>query len=138
MTSGRGNQESPADLERAGRRWRPLIPLVTISNSLALLFAVGSASCFSLELGNKQKDRALQIYGNGLTFLLICGKDYYPYLTEHIALEVLDEIAVVLSGGDHLCGSYKQRKRERGGERHLQQYSPGCKKSCGNFENFYR
>lgn len=47
-------------------------PLVTISNSLALLFAVGSASCFSLELGNKQKDKALQIYGNGLTFLLIC------------------------------------------------------------------
>lgn len=48
-------------------------PIVTISNSLALLFAVGSASCFSLELGKNQKDRAMQIYGNGLSFLLICG-----------------------------------------------------------------
>ncbi len=48
-------------------------PLVTISNSLALLFGVGSASCFSLELGNDQKDKATQVYGNGLTFLLICG-----------------------------------------------------------------
>lgn len=48
-------------------------PIVTTSNSLALLFAVGSASCFSLELGRKQKDTAMQLYGNGLSFLLICG-----------------------------------------------------------------
>lgn len=48
-------------------------PLVTISNSLALLFGVGSASCFSLELGNNQKDKAAQVYGNGVTFILVCG-----------------------------------------------------------------
>lgn len=48
-------------------------PLVTLSNSLALLFGVGSASNFSLELGNKQKDRAVQFYGNGISFLLASG-----------------------------------------------------------------
>lgn len=48
-------------------------PLVTISNSLALLFGVGSASNFSLELGNKQKDRAVQFYGNGISLLLASG-----------------------------------------------------------------
>lgn len=48
-------------------------PLVTLSNSLALLFGVGSASNFSLELGNKRKDNAVQIYGNGISLLIICG-----------------------------------------------------------------
>lgn len=48
-------------------------PLVTLSNSLALLFGVGSASNFSLELGNKQKDRAVQFYGNGISLLLASG-----------------------------------------------------------------
>lgn len=48
-------------------------PLVTFSNSLALLFGVGSASSFSLELGNKRKDHAAQIYGNSLSLLIICG-----------------------------------------------------------------
>lgn len=48
-------------------------PLVTISNSLALLFGVGSASNFSLELGNKRKDRAVQFYGNGISLLLVSG-----------------------------------------------------------------
>ena len=48
-------------------------PLVTLTNSLALLFGVGSASCFSLELGDNQKEKATQVYGNGLTFILICG-----------------------------------------------------------------
>lgn len=48
-------------------------PLVTLSNSLALLFGVGSASNFSLDLGNKQKDSAVRICGNGISLLLICG-----------------------------------------------------------------
>lgn len=37
---------------------------------------------------------------------------YYPHLTEHITLEVSDEIAVTLSIGGRLCDSYKRRKRE--------------------------
>lgn len=48
-------------------------PLVTISNSLALLFGVGSASNFSLELGDKRKDSAVRFYGNGISFLLASG-----------------------------------------------------------------
>lgn len=48
-------------------------PLVTLSNSLALLFGVGTASNFSLELGNKRKDRAVQFYGNGISLLLASG-----------------------------------------------------------------
>lgn len=48
-------------------------PLVTISNSLALLFGVGSASNFSLELGDKRKDSAVQFYGNGISLLLASG-----------------------------------------------------------------
>lgn len=48
-------------------------PLVMLSNSLALLFGVGSASNFSLDLGNKRKDRAVLIYGNGISLLAICG-----------------------------------------------------------------
>lgn len=48
-------------------------PLVTLSNSLALLFGVGSASNFSLDLGNKRRDSAVLIYGNGISFLVICG-----------------------------------------------------------------
>ncbi len=48
-------------------------PLVTISNSLALLFGVGSASNFSLELGDKRKDSAVQFYGNGISLLLVSG-----------------------------------------------------------------
>lgn len=48
-------------------------PLVTISNSLALLFGVGSSSNFSLELGDKRRDRAVQFYGNGISLLLLSG-----------------------------------------------------------------
>ncbi|MDM8136476.1 RNA polymerase sigma factor [[Clostridium] symbiosum] len=39
---------------------------------------------------------------------------YYPHLTERIAMEVSDEIAVTLSIGGRLGDSYKCRKRERG------------------------
>lgn len=48
-------------------------PLVTISNSLALLFGVGTSSHFSLELGGQRKENAVQTYGNGIFFLAICG-----------------------------------------------------------------
>lgn len=37
---------------------------------------------------------------------------YYPHLTEHITLEVSDEIAVTLSAGGRYCDSYQRRKRE--------------------------
>lgn len=38
--------------------------------------------------------------------------DHYSHLTERVILEVSDEIAVILSIGGRLCGSYKRRKRE--------------------------
>lgn len=50
-----------------------VFPLVTISNSLALLFGVGSASNFSLELGDRRKDSAVRFYGNGISLLLLSG-----------------------------------------------------------------
>ena len=37
---------------------------------------------------------------------------YYPHLTDHITMEVADEIAVTLSIGGRCCDSYKRRKRE--------------------------
>lgn len=39
---------------------------------------------------------------------------YYPHLTEHITMEVSDEIAVTLSIGGRLCDSYKRRKQDHG------------------------
>ena len=48
-------------------------PIVTISMSIALLFGVGSASNFSLELGNGNTNKAVQLLANGISLLVICG-----------------------------------------------------------------
>lgn len=48
-------------------------PIVTVSMSMALLFGVGSASKFSLEMGNGHTDEAVQFLGNGISLLVISG-----------------------------------------------------------------
>lgn len=48
-------------------------PIVTISMSVALLFGIGSASNFSLELGNGNADKAVKLLGNGISLLAISG-----------------------------------------------------------------
>lgn len=48
-------------------------PLTTISTALALLFGIGSASNFNLELGAGNKEKAGYIAGNGVTLLAISG-----------------------------------------------------------------
>lgn len=48
-------------------------PIVTLSTSLLLLFGIGSASNFSLELGNGRRDEAVQILGNGISLLIASG-----------------------------------------------------------------
>ncbi len=49
------------------------MPLTTICTSLGLLFGVGGASGFNLELGRRNKEKAGQIAGNAIFMLVICG-----------------------------------------------------------------
>lgn len=48
-------------------------PLTTLCTALALLFGVGSASNFSLNLGAKKKEDASKFVGNGIFLMLISG-----------------------------------------------------------------
>lgn len=46
-------------------------PLVTLTMAISLLVGVGTASNFNLELGRKNEERARQIFGRGVSLVLI-------------------------------------------------------------------
>lgn len=48
-------------------------PFTTSCLALALLFGIGGASCFNLNLGRGNKEEAPYFVGNALTMLIICG-----------------------------------------------------------------
>ena len=48
-------------------------PLTTLCTALTLLLGVGTAANFSLNLGARQKEKAEQIAGNGIFYLLATG-----------------------------------------------------------------
>lgn len=48
-------------------------PFTTSCLALALLFGIGGASCFNLNLGRGNKKEAPYFVGNALTMLIICG-----------------------------------------------------------------
>lgn len=99
-------------------------PLVTCSNSLALLFGVGSASDFSLELGNKRREDAVRIYGNGIFLLVFSGillflivlaflepllvlfgatKEVFPYALTYTGITAFGiPFSIISVGGGHL------------------------------------
>lgn len=48
-------------------------PLVTVSTAAALLIGIGTASNFNLRMGEGNKEKAANIVGNGISYLLIFG-----------------------------------------------------------------
>ena len=48
-------------------------PLVTLSTAVSLLFAIGGASNFNLELGRGRKERAARIAANAITYSAVFG-----------------------------------------------------------------
>jgi len=48
-------------------------PLMTICMAVALLFAIGGAANFNLELGRGNRERAAQIIANAITCSAVCG-----------------------------------------------------------------
>lgn len=50
-----------------------VFPLSTISIALALLFGIGGASNFNLDMGRGNKDRAANYIGNAAVMLVTCG-----------------------------------------------------------------
>lgn len=48
-------------------------PLVMIVTTLAMTFGAGSASSFSLYLGEKEEKDAKAVVGNGMTLMILCG-----------------------------------------------------------------
>lgn len=51
-------------------------PLSTICLAIALLLGVGSASCFSLQLGERREDLAARSAGCALSLMVLCGLLY--------------------------------------------------------------
>ncbi|MBQ8663475.1 MAG: MATE family efflux transporter [Eubacterium sp.] len=50
-----------------------VFPLTTISIALALLFGIGGASNFNLDMGRGERDRAINYIGNAAVLLFFCG-----------------------------------------------------------------
>ena len=48
-------------------------PLTTISVALALLFGVGGAACFNLDMGRGKPDQAIRYIGNSVSMLILSG-----------------------------------------------------------------
>ena len=48
-------------------------PFTTSCLALALLFGIGGASCFNLNLGKGNKEAAPYFVGNAVTMLIVCG-----------------------------------------------------------------
>lgn len=51
-------------------------PFSTICLAISLLIGIGSASRFSLYLGNKQPESAAKVAGNGIVLMVLCGLAY--------------------------------------------------------------
>ena len=51
-------------------------PLTTIALAIALLIGIGSASLFSLYLGEKKPERSSSIAGNGISMSVLCSVTY--------------------------------------------------------------
>lgn len=50
-----------------------VFPIVTLTNAIALMAGVGTSALFNIYLGKKEKEKAAQIIGNGLSLMIIAG-----------------------------------------------------------------
>lgn len=101
-----------------------VFPLTTISIAISLLFGIGGASCFNLNMGRGNKDRAIHYIGNAIVLLLGSGvillvvtqifmrpmltlfgapADVMPYAIEYTRVTAIGfPFLIITSGGCHL------------------------------------
>ena len=99
-------------------------PFTTSCLALALLFGIGGASCFNLNLGRGNKEDAPYFVGNAVTILILCGSillivaqlflepllllfgspmDVLPYATPYVRITSIGFPFLLLgTGGGHL------------------------------------
>ena len=101
-----------------------VFPLSTISIALALLFGIGGASCFNLDMGRGNRDRAINFVGNAIVLLVGSGiilliatqifmrplltlfgapDDVMPYAIEYTRITAIGfPFLILTAGGCHL------------------------------------
>lgn len=101
-----------------------VFPLTTISIAISLLFGIGGASCFNLDMGRGNKERAIHYIGNTIVLLLGSGvillvvtqifmrpmltlfgapADVMPYAVEYTRVTAIGfPFLIITSGGCHL------------------------------------
>ena len=99
-------------------------PLTTSCVAVALLFGVGGASCFNLDMGRGNEKRALHYIGNAALMLILCGvlicvfveifltpllrgigasDDVLPYAQTYVRITALGfPFFILTTGGGHL------------------------------------
>ena len=99
-------------------------PLSTLCISLALMFGIGGASCFNLELGRGEKEKAPYYAGNSYSMLAISGialavitlifldpmlkffgspENVMPYAREYVSITAIGfPFLIITGGGGHL------------------------------------
>lgn len=101
-----------------------VFPFSTSCVALALLFGIGGASCFNLNMGKGNREQAPFFIGNSAVMLIICGvllliatqlfmspllnlfgcpKDVYPFAEEYLRITSIGfPFLVLTTGGGHL------------------------------------
>ena len=99
-------------------------PLTTSSTALALLFGVGGASCFNLDMGRGNQEKAIRYIGNAAAMLVITGvilcvfteifltpllkgfgspDDVLPYAQSYVRITAIGfPFLILTTGGGHL------------------------------------